>query len=78
VMTTDATGVLNTQADIIVTQRYAIPDLKTADQLAGHAKRTGARLVFDLDDDLLDIPQTHPDAAVLRPRKGGTPDAGCG
>jgi GT2 family glycosyltransferase/glycosyltransferase involved in cell wall biosynthesis len=68
VITTDVAGILDCQADIIVTQRYAIPDLKTADQLAVHTKRTGACLAFDLDDDLLDIPRTHADAGVLRPR----------
>ena len=30
--------------------------------------RSVRRLVFDLDDNLLAIPRTHPDAAVLRPR----------
>jgi glycosyltransferase involved in cell wall biosynthesis len=55
-------------ADIIITQRFAIPDIATADRLAAHARRTGARLVYDLDDDLLNIPRTHPDAKVLRPR----------
>jgi GT2 family glycosyltransferase/glycosyltransferase involved in cell wall biosynthesis len=55
-------------ADIIITQRFAIPDVATADRLAVHARRTGARLVFDLDDDLLNIPRSHPDARVLRPR----------
>jgi GT2 family glycosyltransferase/glycosyltransferase involved in cell wall biosynthesis len=68
VIVTDAEGIFDTKADIIATQRYAIADVKTADRLAAHARRTGARLVFDLDDDLLSIPRTHPEAAVLRPR----------
>jgi GT2 family glycosyltransferase/glycosyltransferase involved in cell wall biosynthesis len=55
-------------ADIIVTQRFAIPDVETADRLAAHARGIGATLVFDLDDDLLNIPRSHPDARVLRPR----------
>ncbi len=55
-------------ADIVVTQRFAIPDAATVDRLAAHARHTGATLVFDLDDDLLNIPRTHPDASVLRPR----------
>jgi len=55
-------------ANIIVTQRYAIPDIEAADALAAHARRTGATLLFDLDDDLLNIPRSHPDAAALRPR----------
>ncbi|WP_158930399.1 glycosyltransferase [Acidisphaera sp. S103] len=59
--------IFDEDADIIVTQRFAIPDIATADRLAAHARRTGARLVYDLDDDLLNIPRTHPDAKVLRP-----------
>jgi glycosyltransferase involved in cell wall biosynthesis len=63
----DAETVFHYDADIIVTQRYAVRDLVTADRLAAHAHRTGARLLFDLDDDLLSIPTSHPDATALRP-----------
>jgi glycosyltransferase involved in cell wall biosynthesis len=63
----DAETIFACDADIIVTQRHAIPDLQTADRLAEHARRTGAKLVFDLDDDLLHIPTSHPDAATLLP-----------
>jgi hypothetical protein len=65
---TDAKSVHTYDVDIIVTQRYALPDLEAADALAGHARRTGAVLVYDLDDDLLNIPRDHPDAAELQPR----------
>ena len=68
VVVTDAKAVFNVEADIVVTQRYAIADSETADRLAGYCRRSGARLVFDLDDDLLHIPTGHPDAKVLRPR----------
>jgi GT2 family glycosyltransferase/glycosyltransferase involved in cell wall biosynthesis len=68
VIVTDAESIFDYTADIIVTQRYAIPDLRTAAALATHARRSGATLVFDLDDDLLNIPRTYPDAALLRPR----------
>jgi GT2 family glycosyltransferase/glycosyltransferase involved in cell wall biosynthesis len=60
--------IFDTEADIIVTQRFALPDVAAADRLAAHAHSTGARLVFDLDDDLLNIPRNHPDAKALRPR----------
>jgi glycosyltransferase involved in cell wall biosynthesis len=63
----DAETIFDYDADIIVTQRYAIPDVETANRLAAHARRTGAKLLFDLDDDLLNIPSTHPDAGTLRP-----------
>ena len=65
---TDARRIFDCQADIIVTQRYAIADAATVERLAAHARRTGARLVFDLDDDLLNIPRSHPEAQILRPR----------
>lgn len=63
-----AESIFAQDADIIVTQRFAIPDIPTADRLAAHARRIGATLVFDLDDDLLNIPRTHPDAKALRPQ----------
>ena len=55
-------------AEVIITQRFALPDPAAADRLAETARKTGATLVFDLDDDLLNIPRGHPDGAVLRPR----------
>jgi glycosyltransferase involved in cell wall biosynthesis len=63
-----AETIFDHEADIIVTQRFAMPDVEAAERLAAHARGIGATLVFDLDDDLLNIPRTHPDARVLRPR----------
>lgn len=63
----DTKTVFNYRPAIIVTQRYAIPDLKTADRLKAHARATQATLLYDIDDDLLHIAPTHPEAAVLRP-----------
>ena len=59
---------LRYRADIVATQRYAVPDLEAADALAAHCRRTGATLAYDLDDDLLHIPHDHPEAAMLRPK----------
>jgi GT2 family glycosyltransferase/glycosyltransferase involved in cell wall biosynthesis len=64
----DAAEALSYRADLIVTQRYAVPDVAAADALGAHAAATGAGLVYDLDDDLLNIPLTHADAAELRPK----------
>ncbi len=61
-------SVLARRADIIVTQRHAVPDMVRAEALVEHARRSGAKLIFDLDDDLLTVPPDHADAAVLRPR----------
>ncbi len=64
----DARSALRYRADVIVTQRHAVVDTAAADALTAHAKETGAALVYDLDDDLLHIPRSHPDADVLRPK----------
>jgi GT2 family glycosyltransferase/glycosyltransferase involved in cell wall biosynthesis len=56
------------RADIVATQRYAMPDVAAADRLAAHARETGAALYYDLDDDLLHIPRDNPDAGDLRPK----------
>jgi glycosyltransferase involved in cell wall biosynthesis len=66
----DARSVLHDDVDVIVTQRHALPTMEAADALIAHARRTGAELVYDLDDDLLTVPPNHPDAATLRPRTG--------
>lgn len=55
-------------ADVIVTQRHAVPSIAAAEALAAHAKRIGATLIYDLDDDLLTIPPEHPEAAELAPK----------
>ena len=52
-------------ADVIVTQRHAVPSLAAAEALVAHAERTGAALVYDLDDDLLNVPPDHPEAREL-------------
>ncbi len=57
---------LDFRADILVTQRHAVPDLATADALARHCRETGMALLYDLDDDLLNIPHGHADARELR------------
>lgn len=63
----DPETIFDCRADIIVTQRHAIPDEATAIRLADHTHRTGAKLLYDLDDDLLGIPDIHPDAPTLQP-----------
>jgi glycosyltransferase involved in cell wall biosynthesis len=59
---------LHYQADVMVCQRYSAADLPEAERLIGHARRHGMRLVYDLDDNLLDVPDEHPEAAMLRQR----------
>jgi GT2 family glycosyltransferase/glycosyltransferase involved in cell wall biosynthesis len=52
-------------ADMIVTQRHAVASLAAAEALVAHANRIGAELIYDLDDDLLNIPPEHPEADEL-------------
>jgi GT2 family glycosyltransferase/glycosyltransferase involved in cell wall biosynthesis len=68
VVISDGGRIFKENVDIIITQRYAIESVAIADHLAAHCRRRGIKLVYDLDDDLLHIPQSHPDAELLRPR----------
>jgi glycosyltransferase involved in cell wall biosynthesis len=64
----DAAEALCYRADIVATHRYAVPDIGAAGALAAHCRRTGATLLYDLDDDLLHIPREHSEAPLLRPK----------
>jgi glycosyltransferase involved in cell wall biosynthesis len=61
----DAGSACRYHADVIVTQRHAVPSIAAADAIVAHAKRTGSTLIYDLDDDLLTIPPDHPEADEL-------------
>ncbi|HEX2941484.1 MAG TPA: glycosyltransferase [Rhodopila sp.] len=63
----DVHDVLLDDVDVIITQRFAPPDQPSAGRLIAHARACNATLIYDLDDDLLNIPRNHPDAAELRP-----------
>jgi len=64
----DAESALSYRADIVVTQRYGVPDLDAAQALIRHCHDHGISLLYDMEDDLLHIPRDHPDAKLLRPR----------
>ena len=69
VVVTNADEAGRYRADIVFCHRHSVPDLDSVERLLAHRRTTGARLVYDLDDDLLDIPADHADAAVLAPRR---------
>jgi GT2 family glycosyltransferase/glycosyltransferase involved in cell wall biosynthesis len=48
-------------ADVLVLQRLAFRDRRGLEALLDHALRTGQRVVYDLDDDLLSVPDDHPE-----------------
>lgn len=62
---------LGLKADLFVTQRYAVSGQSEARSLLAHARNTGTPLLYDLDDDLVGLPEDHPEAARLRPRVAG-------
>lgn len=62
----DGRSVFHRAADMLVCQRHAVATVVEADRLIEHCRRSGMRLVYDLDDDLLSIPDDHPEAAPLR------------
>ena len=64
----DLASALDQTPDIIATHRYAIHSLADADALAAHCRDRGIRLIYDLDDDLLNLPDDHPEAHALRGR----------
>jgi glycosyltransferase involved in cell wall biosynthesis len=68
VVLADANEALNYCADIVVTQRYAVGGPEAIDALIRHCREQNIALLYDLDDDLRQIPRDHPDAALLRPR----------
>ncbi len=59
---------LSLQADVILAHRYSVPDQSAAKALLAHAARTGAPFVFDLDDNLVELPPDHPEAERLGPK----------
>lgn len=61
---------LGENADIVITQRHALPAMADADALIAHCRANGSRLVYDLDDDLANIPSSHPEAARFGPLAG--------
>jgi GT2 family glycosyltransferase/glycosyltransferase involved in cell wall biosynthesis len=64
----DAAQAVRYRPDVIVTQRHAVDSLAAAEALHRHCRDHDIALLYDLDDDLLDIPREHADANELRPR----------
>jgi glycosyltransferase involved in cell wall biosynthesis len=61
----DLEAALTRDADVLVCQRHVTGDLALAEQLIDHCRRRGITLIYDLDDDLVSIPSSHPEAARL-------------
>jgi GT2 family glycosyltransferase/predicted SAM-dependent methyltransferase len=68
VQVVDLESALSRDADILVCQRHVTRDLPSAEKLISHCRSNDIKIVYDLDDDLLHIPPTHPEAAYLQDR----------
>jgi glycosyltransferase involved in cell wall biosynthesis len=68
VVMADADTARHYRADVIATQRHAVPDGASAKRLAAHCRRQGIALLYDLDDDLIDVGPEHPEYAELQPK----------
>ncbi len=68
VVIADPEEALRYRADIVACQRHSTPELGDAQRLIAHCRETGAHLLYDLDDDLIDLPPEHADHATLAPR----------
>jgi glycosyltransferase involved in cell wall biosynthesis len=61
----DSRSVFHRVGDVLVCQRHAVATVAEADRLIEHCHRHGMRMVYDLDDDLLTVPDDHPEAERL-------------
>jgi hypothetical protein len=64
----DERSVFQRSADVLVCQRHATASVAEADRLIEHCRSHGMRLVYDIDDELITIPDRHPEADHLRSR----------
>jgi GT2 family glycosyltransferase/glycosyltransferase involved in cell wall biosynthesis len=62
---TDLSGTLHRVADGLICQRHAVGSIEEADELVSHCRRNEMRLIYDLDDDLINIPVDHPESTTL-------------
>jgi predicted SAM-dependent methyltransferase len=57
------------KADVVITQRTAVKTLAKVQQLVSYCKETGTCLIFDLDDELLSLPDHHPEREIFEAHK---------
>ena len=57
------------QADVILINRAPCSQVAQLESFLSHLHRTGAKLVCDIDDQLLDLGDTHPEVAMYREKQ---------
>ena len=55
---------LHATADAMIVQRNAVVDQDAANRLADHCDRRGIRKLYEIDDDLFNFPDSHPEKAI--------------
>ena len=55
---------MKADADAIMVQRTAVPDPDDANRLADRCDRKGIRKLFEIDDDLFELPDSHPEKQI--------------
>jgi glycosyltransferase involved in cell wall biosynthesis len=48
-------------ADVVLVQRVQVEDAELADRIIQSSRKSGARLVYEIDDDLFDMTPQHPE-----------------
>lgn len=56
------------KADVLITQRTAVTAEASIERIVVHCRKNHIRLVYDLDDFLLQLPADHPEQAVYAPK----------
>jgi len=62
----DARAPIPGEADAVVVQRTALPDLHSAQALVAECRARGRRLIVELDDDFWSLPMDHPERGSYR------------
>lgn len=65
----DAGEALRLRPDLFFLHRHAMPEAAQAEALLAHAAKLGAPMIYDLDDDLVDVPADHAEAGRLLTRR---------
>ena len=56
------------KSDVLITQRTAVTSISTINEIVAHCRENNIRIVYDLDDFLLALPDDHPEHAVYAPK----------
>jgi GT2 family glycosyltransferase/glycosyltransferase involved in cell wall biosynthesis len=65
---TSAQSALNRKADVLLVQRTAVSEMALAEELVRHCDRHGIRIVYETDDDLFQIDETHAESDYYKSR----------